>query len=718
MHILAVSFIFGSVLWASALVGAPILIHLMMRTKPRHAVLPTLRFLVKSHKATTSRMRLRNILLLLLRMVIILLIALLIAMPFLPDYYNISAGDQPVALVAVIDTSASMTYRSNQGAIGELGRSQLADYIRKLPPGSKVAVVTSQSPADSMGFLPGRKQGAKGVSKVKTTLGAKSLAGALSRARRLLKEIDLPVKQLIVVTDMTKEAWRSAGKFKMKNCTVAVIDASPANRENYWLGSASISADYLPLGAAISVKTSAQGSTIAGDVKITLSINGEPADSKIVSLKPNQQTLVEFLYTPDKPGVYAGTVELELPDGMRFDNTRHFAFTVGKPSRVGFVRSAGDIKNDTAFLMKQAISPTGVGALDKSQSATLRPSDLTAERLSGLDVVVIANLTGLSAENWRAVAQFVKSGKSAWLIAGDMTDRESYNSSAAAIVMPARLGKLKSSPKPVQLANPDFTSRFLQPFGVDSNNPPLRDLRFYRYFELESFADDAEIPLRFEDTTPALIARKLGAGQVVFWNFSPARDFSNMGQLAGQLIILADQTKTLLVGTGQSARHLTWGQRARFDLSADLNPQAKVALLSPGRYKIAGQLSTDRDRFVSSPVRQPGVYEFRITNPDSKEISPVVVNVHSDESDEKLIPQEKLREKFPATELAIVRSAGELTAKTRSVSAPVDLLPLILVGLFFALAGESYFANRFYKMSADNDEFSPNRATNEKKNQN
>ena len=58
---------FYPVLYALGAVSAPIVIHLIMRTKPRKIIFPPLRFVKKTHQANISKLRLKHLILLLLR---------------------------------------------------------------------------------------------------------------------------------------------------------------------------------------------------------------------------------------------------------------------------------------------------------------------------------------------------------------------------------------------------------------------------------------------------------------------------------------------------------------------------------------------------------------------------------------------------------------------------------------------------------------------------
>ena len=67
-NLLAISFGTPDVTWAAGLAVLPVIIHLLMRSKPRLVVFPALRFVKMMHNAHITRHRIKHLLLLLMRM--------------------------------------------------------------------------------------------------------------------------------------------------------------------------------------------------------------------------------------------------------------------------------------------------------------------------------------------------------------------------------------------------------------------------------------------------------------------------------------------------------------------------------------------------------------------------------------------------------------------------------------------------------------------------
>src|SRR5580704_10936673 len=105
-----VTFVFPVLLGGMALIGIPVLIHLIMRQKPKVLLFPAFRFLLQRHRTNLRKLRLRHLLLLCLRVLLLTAVCLALARPkAFSDRLHIGR-EAPVAAVLLIDTSPTMDY--------------------------------------------------------------------------------------------------------------------------------------------------------------------------------------------------------------------------------------------------------------------------------------------------------------------------------------------------------------------------------------------------------------------------------------------------------------------------------------------------------------------------------------------------------------------------------------------------------------------------------
>jgi len=87
------------ILWGTAAAAVPVVIHLLMRPKPRKVTLPTMRFVLKSHNASVTKQKIKHIILLLMRMVAIALVAMLLAGFYFQGKHLTDSQQHPTAMV-------------------------------------------------------------------------------------------------------------------------------------------------------------------------------------------------------------------------------------------------------------------------------------------------------------------------------------------------------------------------------------------------------------------------------------------------------------------------------------------------------------------------------------------------------------------------------------------------------------------------------------------
>src|SRR5262245_31909406 len=95
----------------SALIAVPIILHLIMRQRPKHLIFPALRFIQRRQDANRRKLRLRHWLLLLLRAMAFAMLAFALARPSIKATGGIVAQEAPVAAALVFDTAPRMQYR-------------------------------------------------------------------------------------------------------------------------------------------------------------------------------------------------------------------------------------------------------------------------------------------------------------------------------------------------------------------------------------------------------------------------------------------------------------------------------------------------------------------------------------------------------------------------------------------------------------------------------
>src|SRR5438067_3493911 len=127
-------------LWGAAAVSVPILIHLLMNRKIRRMAWAAMRFLQNAVQRNEKRMRLEDILLLLLRCAVLVFLALALARPALRKA-GLGIGESgSEAAVIVLDNSYSMGQTDGVSTRFQKAQKAAEQALDAMPTGSAAAV--------------------------------------------------------------------------------------------------------------------------------------------------------------------------------------------------------------------------------------------------------------------------------------------------------------------------------------------------------------------------------------------------------------------------------------------------------------------------------------------------------------------------------------------------------------------------------------------------
>jgi hypothetical protein len=452
----------------AALVGLPILLHLIMKQEPRRLPFPAFRFLKQKHQTNQRKLRLQQFLLLALRM---LLIALFCAALYQPtvrsDSFHLRA-EQPVAVVLVIDTSPSMGYTSADRTRLDEVRRRALELIDELPERSAIAVVPTGLPpgtdtrfaAQAGTWLRSAADARKLVEALKEPCGGQPVTSAIAQAYQLLKTVEqeaettetLP-KLVAVFTDRTAASWDGTRVDDLKKLRDAfppdqrprhtVFDLGVDDPANVALLGAELKPQVVPGNQPVVVTVVIGATGPQAEVAVKAHLDGEAVPGVKAATVPGGSAVpVRFEFTNLKPGLHQARFELEAKDPLAFDNTRFLTFRVAEPRHV--LTIADD--PDEAGFWKLALDVVGEFAAE-----VVRPEQVKADTLAKYEAVC---LFGVARPNdpagdplWPKLRKYVEGGGKLIVIPGadgrmELDQYDPTKVEAANVLLPAAFEKV------------------------------------------------------------------------------------------------------------------------------------------------------------------------------------------------------------------------------------------------------------------------------------
>jgi hypothetical protein len=443
----------------AALVGLPIVLHLIMKQEPKRLPFPAFRFLKQRLKTNQRKLRLRHFVLLALRMLLIALFCLALYQPtLLSEGLNIS-GSQPIAAVLVIDTSPGMGYADGDKTHLEEACRRATELVNDLPDGSRVAVVETgdpggdwlQSTSDARSRIADIAKRAPKPGQPPTAAGgSQSVTSALVHAYQLLRTVDeqtdaadaLP-RLVAVFTDRAASSWDPSRVEDLKKLRDGIPDPKPAHAVidvgtdapvNVALLSAEMAEgrpQVVPANQPVSVAVTvaATGLTTKATVAAHLA---DKKELKEVEVPDGQTRVLTFEFRDLPPGLHQVWFELVAKDALMADNTRFFTFRVAEARKV--LTITDDLGEPGVRAGDADFWALAAGAKLEFTVDVKKPADVTDAMLPGYEVVTLLNVARPDADLWGKLLKYVEAGGKLVVVppGDDRMSLDAYNTGEAA----------------------------------------------------------------------------------------------------------------------------------------------------------------------------------------------------------------------------------------------------------------------------------------------
>jgi hypothetical protein len=367
--------------------AVPLLIHLMRRRTGVRIVFPAARYLVRAEQEHSRRLKLRNLLLMVLRVLTVLCIAVAAAKPISgPIGRLIGASHASTAVALVLDNSLSTSVI--------VGGKPVLDGLKAVARRAATAI----GPTDRIWLLTanGRTQGGSpaavsaGIGRATAIAGAGDLSHAVTHGAALVRSTGIPDAVVAVVTDGQATTWPNIIDVGGVRVVVYAPDASaPANRAV--IAAEARPARWTPRGEVSATVVGHTGTTNADSMTYRIVLGARTLARGTVATAPAQGSVGHAVGTisvhagPPERGWVAGSVELE-PDELRGDDVRYFALWIGEAPVVVVDSSAGPFLRSAV----QALEANGRVSASQGRVSGRAVSVVSADHLTTLPALITA----------------------------------------------------------------------------------------------------------------------------------------------------------------------------------------------------------------------------------------------------------------------------------------------------------------------------------------
>jgi hypothetical protein len=529
---------------AGGAVSVPIIIHLLNRKRFKIHVWAAMRFLLAAQKKNSRRMRLEQIILLVVRCLVLLLIALaMIAVTpwaeaawrkLLPESVKkLAHSGRRAHKVLVIDGSFSMAFRGEGDKTSfERARTRAAEIVRDAPSGDAFSVVLMSSASQLVVSEPSESTDKviAAIEGLRQPHTGADLGGTFTSVAALLK--DSPPKytrkEVFFFTDLQQSTWiaqhstalnAALQTFKERKVDTVFVDVGEDDAPNLAVTDVALLDDVATTARPTIVRFTLHNYAAKTRDKVRMKFfvaggRGPDHDGPFELGDPKQERsdgpfgagqdgFVSFSYHFDKPGDYVVQLQVEN-DGLKLDDVRSAVVRVRKDTPVLLVngRPYGDRFDQSAEWLRLALNPFDDERLTPPANISARPTVITPadfanekygpdrRDLASFDCVFLCDVPSVSEAEANRLETFVRSGGGLVVCLGEQVQARDYNANLyrggdGLLPVPLVGPRVGNAAYHFKFSpDPDWGQPPLKAFSTDRDQGSLLAARFHHYYEL------------------------------------------------------------------------------------------------------------------------------------------------------------------------------------------------------------------------------------------
>jgi Aerotolerance regulator N-terminal/von Willebrand factor type A domain/CARDB len=701
-------------LWGAA-AAIPIVLHLLNRRRQQTVTWAAMRLLLQVIEKQSKRVRIEQLILLLLRTLILLTLGVSLARPYFEPQVTgetVAAQRPPRLWVLVLDNSYSMGYRDEQGTRFAAAQARAVEIVRASGRGDAFGLITLSAPSETLIYRPTFDVDVTiaAIQKIHLLDCGAELDRTLAQAVEMIAEAgrnpDIPTDiHVVFLSDFGQDTWQEAlgsgrSQRPLKQLAAAQTlvyesfsgsgNNAPANLATLAMTtSASSALKDRPLDVEITVTNF--GASEAKQVPLQLSANGQTVASQVIDLPAGMSRVVHLNVQPNASGLM--TLAASLPDDrLTADNQRQSVIEV----RSGFKVLCVENPYSDSRILKTALQPPVAGQTAMQVTSTTQ-LELNSVDLTEFDAIVLNDVTNLSETEFAELTQFVATGRSLVCLLGQNTDISTWNMLLGNARNPLGFRLTEPSEFSDWRIDPlDYSSPIAAPFASHPDAGLLTTpiFRFWKIQVSENVKERPQVELQMQDAAPLLVLNRWGKGRVASllsapqtgamrgalepWNAMAT--WPSFLPLMQQLVqaTFTDSAAQFNLNVGQpiSATQRATGDRALIEI---LRPDGNVVELQASEVDENGMRS-----WSYAGTTHRGFYQ--VTTEGSLP-RPYAVNIIPNQSDLRSIPVEQLPK---ATEKSTTPVA--VTADNQPTNPSSTLVRWLLGMLVVMLVAESCLA--------------------------
>jgi len=322
------NFVYPSFLWGLLALAIPIIIHLFYFRRFKKVYFTNVKFLKEVKEETSSKSKLKHLLVLLSRLLAVAALVLAFAQPFIPlEEAAIKQGKKAVSLF--VDNSFSMSSMSQDVPLLEKAKQRATEIVKAYSVEDQFQILTNDFEGRHQRLV-SKEDALSLIEEVKLTHAVKDMTKSLLRQKQALNSADAEHKFSYLISDFQKNITDiTEQELADTTLEVTLVPLQSVQKRNISVDSCWFEAPVRMLNQTnpLIIKISNLSDEDADDVRINLTLDNQVKPLGNLSVKANSFAYDTVNVTILKTGWHEANITItDFP--VQFDDSYYFTFEV------------------------------------------------------------------------------------------------------------------------------------------------------------------------------------------------------------------------------------------------------------------------------------------------------------------------------------------------------------------------------------------------------
>ncbi len=318
-------FLYPTFLLALAAILIPIIIHLFHFRRFKKVYFTNVRFLKEVKEETSTRNRLKHLLILFSRIMAIAGLVFAFAQPFIPQGDEVKTGDKAVSVF--VDNSYSMSSLSSDVPLLEKAKQRAREIVEAFSVEDRFQILTHDFEGRHQRLV-SKEDALALIDEIEITPAVRNMSKVVSRVKQALNNTKLENRTAYVISDFQKNIT-DLGVETDTSISFNLVPLQSIRKQNISLDSAWFAAPVQMLNQnnPLLVKVRNLSDEKAENVRLELQHGGQTKPMGTLTIPPQSEIIDTVNITVLKPGWHEATLSItDYP--IQFDDKLYFTFNV------------------------------------------------------------------------------------------------------------------------------------------------------------------------------------------------------------------------------------------------------------------------------------------------------------------------------------------------------------------------------------------------------